>query len=368
MTYVAVAILAIVAAIVFPRLSFGERLGLKGTRQIEIARGFLVLAAIVAVFETSVIRVPADQVGIVRKLYGFANLPDGRLIATNGETGYQAEVISPGTFRLVPFFNVVNTLEYFPLVTVPQGFYGRVVARDGVPLPAGQIMADAWPEQDYQRFLDAEYFLTHDGQKGLQLSVLKPGVYPLNLALFEVRIGYVKNGKDTVRSNDDIYSLRGFTQEDTPLDTSITRVPAGSVGVVRSSVQGKGIDCTPITAKTDKDGLEADLVPQGCKGNWADSLPPNDYYLNRDAYDVTFVSTRVTALEFKGGFTRRYIDLKVDSKGDFTQSERTQSFPKPSDSADTAINTKIEGWEIQQELRAVVQITQIGRASCRERV
>ncbi|MBV9054620.1 MAG: hypothetical protein JO196_19685 [Hyphomicrobiales bacterium] len=187
--------------------------------------------------------------------------------------------------------------------------------------------------------------------------MLKPGVYPLNLALFEVRIGYVKNGKDTVRSNDDIYSLRGFTQEDTPLDTSITRVPAGSVGVVRSSVQGKGIDCTPITAKTDKDGLEADLVPQGCKGIWADSLPPNDYYLNRDAYDVTFVSTRVTALEFKGGFTRRYIDLKVDSKGDFTQSERTQSFPKPSDSADTAINTKIEGWEIQQELRAVVQIT-----------
>src|SRR6202007_2279773 len=38
-------------------------------------------------------------------------------------------------------------------------------------------------------------------------------------------------------------------------------------------------------------------------------------------------------------------------------SERTQSFPKPNDSADSAINKKIEGWEIQQELRAVVQIT-----------
>ncbi|MBV8428850.1 MAG: hypothetical protein JOZ88_16550, partial [Hyphomicrobiales bacterium] len=356
MTYVAVAIVAIVVAIVFPRLSLGARLGLQGT-WIEVTRGLLVLAAIAAALETSIIRVPADQVGIVRKLYGFANLPDGRFIATNGETGYQAEVIPPGTFRIVPFFNVINTLENFPLVTVPQGFYGRVVARDGVPLPAGQIMADAWPERDYQKFLDAEYFLTHDGQKGLQLSVLKPGVYPLNLALFEVRIGYIKNGKDSVRGNDDIYSLRGLTQEDTPLDTSITRVPAGSVGVVRSSVQGKGIDCTPIAAKTDRDGLEADLVPQGCKGIWADSLPPNDYYLNRDAYDVTLVSTRVTALEFKGGFTRRYIDLKVDSRGDFTQSERTQSFPKPNDSADTAINTKIEGWEIQQELRAVVQIT-----------
>ena len=67
---------------------------------------------------------------------------------------------------------------------------------------------------------------------------------------------------------------------------------------------------------------------------------------------MTLVSTRVTTLEFKGGFSRRYIDLKVDARGDFTQTERTASFPKPPDAADTAINTKIEGWEIPQELRA----------------
>ncbi len=98
-------------------------------------------------------------------------------------------------------------------------------------------------------------------------------------------------------------------------------------------------------------------MTHNCKGVWETSLPPNDYYLNRDAYDVTLVSTRVTTLEFKGGFTRRYIDLKVDSKGDFQQTERSASFPKPEDAADTAINTKVEGWEIPQELRAIVQIT-----------
>jgi uncharacterized membrane protein YqiK len=98
-------------------------------------------------------------------------------------------------------------------------------------------------------------------------------------------------------------------------------------------------------------------VTRGCKGVWESSLSPNDYYLNRDAYDVTLVSTRVTTLEFKGGFTRRYIDLKVDAKGDFTQNERSASFPTSADAADTAINTKIEGWEIPQELRAIVQIT-----------
>ena len=98
-------------------------------------------------------------------------------------------------------------------------------------------------------------------------------------------------------------------------------------------------------------------MPVGCKGIWDKSLAPNDYYLNRDAYDVTLVSTRVTTLEFKGGFQRRYLDLKVDAKGDFQQTERTANFPIPQDAADPAVNTKIEGWEIPQELRAIVQIT-----------
>ncbi len=248
-------------------------------------------------------------------------------------------------------------VDLLPVVTVPSGFYGRIVASDGEPLSAGQIMADAWPDADQQKFLDAEYFMTHGGQKGLQLSVLKPGVYPLNLAIFQVKIGYIKNGRDITVDTDDVYDLRGKTSEPTPLDTSITRVPAGSVGVVRSSVQTAGVDCKPRTAKTDNGGLTAELVTQYCKGVWDKSLPPNDYYLNRDAYDVTLVSTRVTTLEFKGGFTRRYIDLKVDARGDFTQTERTASFPQPRDAADTAINTKIEGWEIPQELRAIVQIT-----------
>ena len=135
-------------------------------------------------------------------------------------------------------------------------------------------------------------------------------------------------------------------------------MPAGSVGVVRSTRADHGRRLprrAPPT--TDNGGLAAELVTRNCKGVWETSLPPNDYYLNRDAYDVTLVSTRVTTLEFKGGFTRRYIDLKVDSKGDFQQTERSASFPKPADAADTAINTKVEGWEIPQELRAIVQIT-----------
>jgi hypothetical protein len=356
MEYILIACAALVAAILMPRYIPNRPAG--GRRRVAIV-AFRTLFALVALFcivTTSIISVPANQVGVVRRLYGVSNLANGHIIATQGETGYQAQIISPGSFRVSLFANVLNTIERLPVIVVPNGFYGRVVANDGAPLPDGQIMADAWPEEDFQKYLDAEYFLTHGGQKGLQLSVLKPGVYPLNLALFQVKVGYSKNGQG-LDTNGEVYDIRGLSKEPKTLDTSLTNIPAGSVGVVRSSVQLKGVDCKPIAAKTEEGGVTAELVPQGCRGIWSSSLPPNDYYLNRDAYDVTLVSTRVTALEFKGGFERRYIDLKVDPRGDFVQTERLHGFGQPPDAADAAISTKIEGWEIPQELRAIVQIT-----------
>ena len=358
MFYVLLAFVCVALAAAAPRL----------VRVLPIDRGparvasavSVALFAILAVFfvvETSIVSVPSDKVGLVEAKYGFSNLKDGHFIAAAGENGYQADIVQPGTFRVSLFFNVLNDLRELPVVVVPQGFYGRVVANDGAPLPAGQVMADAWPDADFERFLDAGYFLTHGGTKGLQQSILKPGFYPLNLALFQVKVGYESNGRDATRRNDDVFDVDGLHREDTPLDTSITRVPTGSVGVVRSTVQVKGRDCTPKVAKADDGGLAAEVVPEGCKGVWSTSLPPNDYYLNRDAYDVTLVSTRVTTLEFKGGFTRRFIDLKVGPGGDFVQSERSEVVPEPEGAADAAVTTKAEGWTIPQELRAVVQIT-----------
>src|SRR5262249_54126222 len=265
--------------------------------------------------------------------YGYRNLPDGHIIATDGETGYQAAIIAPGTWRVSIGFNLFNTVTTMPVVQVPQGFYGRIVARDGVPLPEAQIMADAWSDAEFSRMLDAQYFMTHGGQRGLQLSVLKPGTYPINLKLFQVRIGRVPNTRDVKTGVDLVYDENGMRDENTPLDTSITRVPAGFVGVVRSSVQGKDAVCTVEKIKVDaatstgavqaNESLSADLVPQNCKGIWSIALPPNDYYLNRDAYEVTLLDTRVQTLEFKGGFKRRWIDLTVNAKGDFDQHERS---------------------------------------------
>ena len=124
------------------------------------------MIALYAVLSTSIITIPANQVGVVRKVYGLANIAPGHIIATRGETGYQAEIIPPGTFRISLLFNIINTVDLLPVVVVPNGFYGRLVATDGEPLAAGQIMADAWPDADQQKFLDAEYFMTHGGKRG----------------------------------------------------------------------------------------------------------------------------------------------------------------------------------------------------------
>ncbi|TBW37047.1 hypothetical protein EYW49_12930 [Siculibacillus lacustris] len=350
-------LLAILAAVVVPPRLPQALAGDRRTAAVFAVRFVTLLIAGAAVLSTSVVRIGPSSVGVVQRLYLGGSLSAGHVIATAGETGFQADIIPPGAFHIWPFYNVLNTIHELPVVVVPNGFYGRIVANDGEPLAEGEVMAEEWPEAEFAKFLDAEWFLQHHGKRGLQLSILKPGVYPLNLALFSVRIGYEKNGRDITDSVDDVYSIEGKKRENTPLTTAITRVPAGTVGVVRSTVARRGIDCVTHTASTDVGGLTAEVVPMGCKGIWRTSLPPNDYYLNRDAYDVTLVSTRVTTLEFKGGFVRRFLDLKVDAKGDFQQTERSANFSVPDGAADSAVNTKVEGWEIPQELRAIVQIT-----------
>jgi hypothetical protein len=346
-------VLALAAAIVVPA-RLPDRVGAVGRVAVRLV---LIAVAIIAAADTSFVRVPADSVGLVRKLYGAHAMPEGHVVAAAGETGWQAGVLPPGAFHVSPFLRVVNEITFVPVVNVPQGFYGRIVTRDGTPLDEGQVMADAWPDAEFAHFLDATYFLTHGGRRGLQASILKPGTYPLNLALYSVRIGHEPNGRDVTDNVDEVYDLNGYRTESSPLSTAITRVPAGFVGVVRSTIAEPGLACQDITDNTEGGGLVARLVPRGCKGIWVDALAPGDYYLNRDAFDVTLVDTRVQTLEFKGGYTRRYIDLKVDQRGDFTQAERSVVVPfEAARSVDAAVGTKVEGWEVPQELRAVLQI------------
>jgi hypothetical protein len=137
-------------------------------------------------------------------------------------------------------------------------------------------------------------------------------------------------------------------------------IPAGHVGVVKSNVSKPGTKCVEEEVKAADGAIEGalsvPLVPPGCVGIWRDPLLPGAYYLNRKAYEITLVDTRVKTWEYKGGYTKRIIDLSVDQQGNIRQNERTEAQPVPKEAADRAVFVKVEGWDIPQELRVLVQV------------
>jgi hypothetical protein len=45
---------------------------------------------------TSYVHVDSDEIAVLNKIYGTTSLPGEHIIATNGEKGPQAEILTPG--------------------------------------------------------------------------------------------------------------------------------------------------------------------------------------------------------------------------------------------------------------------------------
>lgn len=283
---------------------------------------------------TSFVLIGADKVGHLKRVYLAGELPPGRIIALTGQKGPQAEILGPG-FHFRPLLNILFQVEQFDVVNVPEGFYGQITTLDGLPMPEGMFIAPVLADDKVAAMLDAQTFIEGGGFRGPQETVLKPGAYRLNRYLFDIRIDQ---------------------------ETSATIIPTGQVGVVKSNVQQPGLNCKEemvrvSEAQHDADALSVPLVPRGCIGLWKDPLLPGAYYLNRHAYDVTLIDSRVQTWEYKGGYTRRIIDLSIDQQGNLKQTERTVDEPVPSTAVDRAVFVKVEGWDIPQELRVVAQVS-----------
>jgi hypothetical protein len=59
---------------------------------------------------------------------------------------------------------------------------------------------------------------------------------------------------------------------------------------------------------------------------------------------------------YKGGYTKRIIDLSLDQQGKITQRERSEPQSVPKAAVDKAVFVKMEGWDVPLELRVLVQI------------
>jgi uncharacterized membrane protein YqiK len=175
--------------------ALGDLLSDSRALPVTIAAGvvlLLLLAAFIAWLTTRYI--PNKQTGVVEKLWSLrGSVPEGRIVALNGEAGYQAELLRGGLhFGLWRWQYRVHRV---PLVAVPQGKIGYVYARDGEALPPSQTLSRVISCNNFQ---DARAFLSPDtktedastdsgaGQRGRQRAILREGVYAINPALFVV--------------------------------------------------------------------------------------------------------------------------------------------------------------------------------------
>ncbi|MFZ4401104.1 MAG: SPFH domain-containing protein [Bacteroidales bacterium] len=279
-------------------------------------------------FLLGMVIVPEDKTGLVTKkfvLFGAnKELPDGRIIATLGEAGFQAKTLAPGLYFWKWVWQYDITMESFTII--PEGQIGLVLSRDGAEIPTGNILAQ---RVDCDKFQDAEQFLTNGGQRGRQVNYITAGSYRINTMLFQVSVtdmvriqesmvgivttldgdpieagqiagklieghnnfqdfdGFIKNKGNRGLQPQVIlagsYNLNPWAVqiEENPM----TEIPIGYVGVVISYIGQEGKDLTG------NDFKHGNIVEKGCKGVWLEPLGPGKYPINKYIMKVELVPT-----------------------------------------------------------------------------
>jgi uncharacterized membrane protein YqiK len=271
--------------------------------------------------------VPEDKIGLVTKkfvLFGKQKLPEGHIIATDGEAGYQAQTLPPGVY----FWKWIwqYAIDFQPFTIIPTGKLGLIMAKDGSELETGAVLGRKVACDSFQ---DAESFMRNGGRKGRQTDIMTPGSYRINTFLFEVEItdmvsipdntvgvvttlegkpleegqiaGKVIGDQNKFQDVDSFLDNGGYKglQEQVILAGSyflnpwfaklellnMTEIPIGHVGVVISYVGAEGKDLSGVEFK------HGNIVGKGFKGVWAEPLGPGKYPINPYIMKVELVPT-----------------------------------------------------------------------------
>ncbi len=290
-----------------------------------------------------VVIIPEDSIGIVNKrfvIFGrHRTLPDGAIIALRGEAGIQADTLAPGLhFWLWPWQYRVHRAEF---VTVPENQIGVAEACDGQPLCDGRVLAR---RVDCNAFQDARAFLQNGGERGPQITIIPPGTYRINTALFAVTLekvleisenmvgivttregrslatgeiaGSEITGHNMFQDGQAFIDRGGYKglQEQVMLagryfinprfatieTLGMTTVPIATAGVVISYVGEAGAD---VTGESFRHG---NLVRKGQKGVWIEPLDPGKYPINPYTHKVENVPTANVVLNWATGKTEAH--------------------------------------------------------------
>jgi uncharacterized membrane protein YqiK len=287
--------------------------------------------------------IPENRIGLVTKkfvLFGAKKeLPAGRIIALEGEAGYQADPLPPGLYwGFWPWQYDVFLQEF---IAIPQGKIGLLVAKDGASLSTGRILARG---VECDNFQDTRKFFNNGGQKGKQTKYLNTGTYRINTLLFVVSItdittiGEGQVGIITAQDGDPLdpnqiagkpvdghnnfqdfdvflenggsrglqtqfilagsYTLNPWAVSIEPVP--MTEIPIGNVGIVISYVGEDGKDVTGLDFK------HGNIVSKGQKGVWNTPLDPGKYPINPYTTKIQIVPTTNLVLNWANARTESH--------------------------------------------------------------
>jgi uncharacterized membrane protein YqiK len=210
---------------------------------------FVLLIAFLIIVNRIFVNVGAREIAIKERRYLGAKMPPGRVVATEGEVGIQADVLKPGLHLIkFPFERVVRKV---PLIEIGADELGIIEAVDGEPMPSGRIFAPDRAQNAHNNFQDPIAFIKRGGVKGIQLRTLPPGLWPIHPYLFRVSVA------------------------------KATMIPQGKVGVI-TAADGDPLDPGRLLGKAISDhrnfqDAEQFIASRGQKGPQVDILTPGVY-------------------------------------------------------------------------------------------
>ncbi len=324
-----------------------------------ITAGWILLGLLVLYWLLGLVLIDERQVGVVVKRFASKSLQPGRLVALDGEAGYQADTLAPGLH--FGYWRWQYQILKVPVTEVAPGGIALVVAADGAPIPPERILGQVVDCDDFQ---DARKFLVNGGERGRQLGLITAGTYRINTALFTVitaiqapshgmspgalfvqrvepdMVGIVTtlDGRPidpgeiagpVVANHDNFQNAQAFLdgggrrglQEQVLLSGSwnlnpwfaqveqvrMVEVPIGSVGVVISYVGAAHVDVSGTDFK------HGDLVNVGHKGVWVSPLYPGRHPLNTHIMKVELVPTTNIVLNWASRTESHHYDAKLSS-------------------------------------------------------
>lgn len=216
---------------------------------------FVAFVLLFVILRRILVNVGAREIAIKERRYLGAKMPPGRVVATEGEVGIQADVLKPGLHLIKwPFEKVIRK---FPLIEIGADEMGIIEAIDGEPMPPGGIFAADRAQNAHNNFQDPIAFIKRGGVKGIQLRTLPPGLWPIHPYLFRVSV------------------------------TKTTVIPQGKVGIV-TSADGAQLDPGRLLAKAidnhrNFQNAEQFIASGGQKGPQVDILTPGTYRILTDS-------------------------------------------------------------------------------------